>query len=61
MEKDYKNKKLEPNKTKEPEEMQEFHFPGDCQFQPMTIKARDNTEAIRKWEEERIRVEISTN
>ncbi len=59
MEKDYKNKKLEPDKTKEPEEMQEFQFPGDCQYQRMTIKAKYITEAIKKWEEERIRVEAN--
>lgn len=59
MEKDYKNKKLEPDRIKEPEELQEFHFPGDCHYNPMTIKAKNITEAIKKWEQERIAVEIN--
>lgn len=59
MEKDYKNKKLEPDRTKEPDELQEFHYPGGGKYCPITIKAKSREEADEKWKEQR--VEIETN
>ena len=42
-------------KTKEVE--QEYHYPGETRYHPITIKASNQKEADEKWLKERVEVE----
>lgn len=51
--------KMQTDAHNKSEEEREFHFSGSGEYQPMTIKARTQEEAIERWEKERIKVESS--
>lgn len=35
--------------TKEPSELQEYHFPGGLEYEPATIRAHSREEAENEW------------
>lgn len=47
-----KNKVMDPQKTKV-ESLQEFSFPGGGEYQPVTIKANNISEATEIYEKEK--------
>jgi len=42
------------NKVEQP--LIEFHFAGDGEYEPLTVKARDPEEAEKLWQEKRRKV-----
>lgn len=54
-----KNKQITETSHKAEGELQEFHFSGGGEYEPLTIKARSLAEAEKLWREQRKKVEPS--
>lgn len=59
MQKEYKNKAVDPEKvkTKSEEALEEYHFPGGLEYEPLTVRARSREEAEEIWLKQRKKVE----
>lgn len=52
--KNYKNKQIAESENRE---LEEFHFSGGGEYEPLTVKARSREEAEEFWQKERKKVE----
>lgn len=52
METTYKNKQMDPAKTKAQEE---YFYPGGGEYEPATVTASSQAEADKQWEKSRIK------
>jgi len=57
--KNAKNKQIVDSETKIEGELQEFHFAGSGEYEPITILARSREEAEEIWQSKRKKVEKS--
>lgn len=58
MQKESKDKMIRPSESKTKSgELQEFHFSGSGEYEPTTIKAHSQEEALAEWETVRKKVE----
>ena len=59
MQKEAKNKQITDanNKSQSTNELQEFHFAGGLEYEPLTVQARNREEAEEIWQKERKKVE----
>lgn len=53
--KNYKNKLITDSENKD-EELQEFHFAGGLEYEPITIQARSREEAEEIWQIKRVAI-----
>lgn len=56
MQKESKNKQITGAQNKEAE-LEEFHFSGGGEYEPLSVKARSREEAEEIWQKERKKVE----
>lgn len=59
MQKEAKNKQVTGVTNKAEGELQEFHFAGGGEYQPLSVHARSREEAEEIWRKERKKVEPS--
>ncbi len=55
---EHKNKKIgEPPKSKTDSPLEEYHFAGGREYEPLTVRAKSREEAEEIWKQERKKVE----
>jgi hypothetical protein len=57
MQKESKNKQITGLRNKTEAELEEFHFSGGLEYEPLTVRARSREEAEEIWLKERKKVE----
>jgi hypothetical protein len=57
--KNYKNKQITDIDNKDNEVLEEYHFPGGLEYEPLTVRARNREEAELIWQQKRKKVELN--
>jgi hypothetical protein len=59
--KNYKNKQIAESENKGEELLEEYHFSGGLEYEPLTVKARSREEAEEIWRQKRIKIKVEQN